>query len=206
MARPGLDRPADRGGDRIPATWTRRPALTAALAAAGAVGLALALAAHAGDARPALIGVPGALAVAVGALRRAPIAIALGLFALGLAYVWTLRILGGGADPLAPLVALAVLLVAELAFDAADGTAPADRPPDDGLRRAAVLIGLAVGAAGLAALAQEAATLRFAGGPALVAVGAAAAVLALALVTLVARRPSGPGSRRSARPARRAPP
>ena len=158
------------------------------LAAVGALALALSLALHAGDARPALIAIPGALAIAAGALRRIPIAIALGLFAIGLGYAWTLRIRGGGSDPLAPLVAAAVLLVAELAFDAADDAVPAERPPDDWLRRGLVLVGLGVAAAGLAALAQEAATLRFADGPALVAVGAAAAVAALSLVTLVARR------------------
>ncbi|MBD0329284.1 MAG: hypothetical protein ICV64_04190 [Thermoleophilia bacterium] len=161
----------------------------AALAVALAVGLTAALAARTGAVGP-FVAIPGAvgtlmLAISLGfgsaVLLPPALVLLLGEYA-------TFLLIEGG-DRFAPVVAAAFLLLAELAYWAAEprgvGGARAVVP-----RRVLTLLALVAGAAALAAFLLGAGGLVSAGGPAPVVLGVAAAVGALAVLLWLARAES----------------
>jgi hypothetical protein len=134
----------------------------------------------------------GALAcvlLAAGLVLRIPVAVPLAVVALGAGYGVALGVEGGEIDARAPVLAAALFLLAELAYWSLElREAVADEPGAYG-RRVGLLSALALGAlavgAGLLALVDAGER----GGVALEALGAFAAVAALAIVALATRRP-----------------
>jgi hypothetical protein len=128
------------------------------------------------------------VALTVALVLRFPPAVPLAVALLGAEYVALLGFEGGGIDVRAPLVAAALFAVAELAYWSLELRDAVTAEPGTHLRRVALLAGLslAVVALGTALLALvEAVSAR---GPALDVLGAAAAVGAVALLALAARR------------------
>jgi hypothetical protein len=92
-------------------------------------------------------------------------------------------------DPWTPAYAAALLLVAELAWWSIEPRTAAWSQPEAVVRRLAVVTGVCVGAALLAALVVLAAGAPFEGGVGLELVGVAAAAAAVAVIAVVARKP-----------------
>jgi hypothetical protein len=113
-----------------------------------------------------------------------PVAIAL----LGAEYVAILGSETDALDPGAPLVAGALLAVAELAYWSLELRAPVVDEAGTYLRRIAVLSTLVLGAVGFGVVALTLVEAVSAGGVALDILGAAAALGAFALLALAARR------------------
>ena len=134
----------------------------------------------------------GALAcvlLAAGLSLRIPVAVPLAVVALGTGYGVALGVEGGAIDARAPVLAAVLFLLAELAYWSLElREAVADEPGAYG-RRVGLLSALTLGAlavgAGLLALVDAGER----SGVALEALGAFAAVAALAIVALATRRP-----------------
>jgi hypothetical protein len=183
-------RPADRGGDGIPAQRHARARLSlgaaTVVAAAGLAAYAAVTASRLGG----VVAIVGGLGVAVLAaaliLRLLPL-ITAGLALLGAAYAVLFALRGGTIDVRAPLYGAALLVVAELAFASVELRAGRAEPAL-AARRAATLVLVAAGAVvtGLVVLAVAATPLD--GGVGLEAVGVAAAVALLVALGRVAVR------------------
>jgi hypothetical protein len=165
----------------------------------------LALAAYAALEKPAL-GLSGAagaavLAVAIVVARAGLVAPALVLVAAGYAVTLIARD-ANALDPAAPLVACALLLVAELAYWSVELASSGRAESRVLLRRLAALVGLAAAALALAAGVLAATAMPFGGGLAWNLVGMTAAAGAIALIAELARRsgagvePTHPGAAR----------
>ncbi|MGH3080724.1 MAG: hypothetical protein ACRDNH_06250 [Gaiellaceae bacterium] len=156
---------------------------------------ALALAAHAALEEPALglFGAAGAAVLAVAILvgRAGLVAPALVLVAAGYAATLVARD-ARALDPAAPLVACALLLVAELAYWSVELASSGRAEPRVLLRRLAALVGLAATALALAAGVLAATAMPFGGGLAWNLIGIIAAAGAIALIAELSRR-SGAG-------------
>jgi hypothetical protein len=135
------------------------------------------------------IGAAASALTAVGLLFRWWLVLAWGFAAFGAEYAVFLRLRGGAVDVRAPLVAAALLVVAELAFESV--------APESGARERSLLLSqlAALLAAALGTVAVGALVLVVAGsersGIALEAVGALAAVGVLATVVRSARIRAG---------------
>jgi hypothetical protein len=155
---------------------------------------ALALAAYASLEVPAfgLFGAAGAavLAVALVVTRAGAVAPALVLVAAGYAATLVARD-ANAPDAAAPLVACALLLVAELAYWSVELAKSGRAEPRVLLRRFAALLGLAAAALALATGVLAATAMPFGGGLAWNLVGISAAAGAIALIAELARRSGG---------------
>jgi hypothetical protein len=166
---------------------------------------ALALAAYAALEEPALGLFPAAgaavLAVAIVVARAGLVAPALVLVAAGYAATLIARD-ANDLDPAAPLVACALLLVAELAYWSVELASSGRAESRVLLRRLAALVGLAAAALALAAGVLAATAMPFGGGLAWNLVGMTAAAGAIALIAELTRRsgagvePTRPGAAR----------
>jgi hypothetical protein len=153
----------------------------------GAAGLAaaIALTADAHRLALALIGAAAVLLLAVSLAASLPSFIPWPLVLLAAEYAWSLG--GGGIDPLAPLVAGALLVIAELSYwslELRSRTHDADRLTE---RRAGLIAALGIGSVALGGLVLAATSVRVGTGIATDLVGVAAAVAALAVVATLAR-------------------
>lgn len=133
-------------------------------------------------------GVAAVAVLAAGLVLRVALAVPVAVAFLGAGYAALLGFEGGGLDLAAPLLAAALLLVAELAYWSLELRGRVAGEPGTALRRAALLAGLL-----FLALASGTALLALvdglaAGGAAVDAVGAAAAIGAVALLLVAARR------------------
>ena len=133
----------------------------------------------------------GALActlLAAGLALRQPVAVPLAVLALGAGYAVSLGVEGGALDARAPALAAALFLLAELAYWSLELRDAVADEPGAYLRRIGLLSALALGAlavgAGLLAIVDAGER----GGVALEALGAFAAVAALAIVALATRQ------------------
>lgn len=119
---------------------------------------------------------------------RLPVAVPLAVVALGAGYGISLGIQGGTLDGRAPVLAAALFLLAELAYWSLELREAVADEPGTYLRRIGLLSALALGAlavgAGLLAIVDAGER----GGVSLEALGAFAAVAALAIVALSTRR------------------
>ena len=126
-------------------------------------------------------------------MLRWAVPIAWSLLLLGAEYGAWLAQRGGEVDTRAPLYAAGLLLTAELAFDGLERTVV--RPEAEvSARRGLQLAGLALGAIATGAVVLAAASVPVGGNVALTALGVAAAILALLLITRLAARPRAPGT------------
>jgi len=134
-----------------------------------------------------------ALAVlAVGLVSSLPVTIPAAVGLLGVGYVAILVAGDDTLDPRAPLVAGALLAVAELAYWSLELRLPVADEAGTSLRRLALLAALVLGALALGAVLLALVEAVSAGGPAVDILGAAAALGALALLALAARRTQRP--------------
>jgi hypothetical protein len=176
------------GGGRIQAPRTHRPRL---IRAAGSLACAAALAAYpaAEAARLAWlhagIGIAALLALSAGlALRRSTLFV-WALVLLGAEYALWLGLGTHALDQRAPIVGGGLLLAAELAFDSLEPEV--GRPESTAvLGRAITLAAVTLGAIGVGALVVASASIPLSGGIGLTGLGAAAAVLALAVLARLA--------------------
>jgi hypothetical protein len=131
--------------------------------------------------------------LAAGLALRQPVAVPAALLALGGGYATLLGLEGGALDERAPVVAAALFLVAELAYWSLELREAVADEAGAYVRRLALLAALALGAlavgAGLLAVVDAGGS----SGVGLEALGAAAAVAALAIVELSARRAAASG-------------
>jgi hypothetical protein len=126
------------------------------------------------------------LALGLAGRWRAPVGVGLALFGAQYAVLFTAH--GRSLDEAAPVYAAGFLLVAELAYWSLERRAAAWTEHGLLLRRLAHLLGVCFAAAALAALVLVAAASGGGGGVALEALGAAAAVGAVAVVAVLVRR------------------
>jgi hypothetical protein len=108
------------------------------------------------------------------------------LVLLGAAY--TVDLAGGDVDQWAPVYAGAFLAIAELAYWSLELRGRAEDVERLTERRAGLIVALAIGAVALGGVVFAATSLRLGSGVTLDAVGVLAAIGALFVVTLVARR------------------
>jgi len=113
-----------------------------------------------------------------------PVAVAL----LGTEYVALLAFEGEALDTRAPVVAAALLAVAELGYWSLELRGPVADEAGTSLRRLGLLAALLLGVLALGVVVLALAEAVSAGGPAVDLLGAVAAVSALALLALAARR------------------
>jgi len=133
-----------------------------------------------------------ALAVLAGGLIVSiPIAIPVAIVLLGGEYVAVVGFETDALDTRAPLVAGALLAVAELAYWSLELRAPVADEAGTSLRRLALIAALVLGTLALGAVLLALVEAVSAGGQAIDLLGAVAAVGALALLALAARR-TGP--------------
>jgi hypothetical protein len=143
-----------------------------------------------GALRP-LVGFPAVAAaalVAVALLRGWAALLPWGLASCLATYTAALLAAAEGVDPLAPLFAAGLLLAAELAYWSLEERR-GPQPRGVVARRAAVALALALATVGLGSILLAAALIRPPGGPAVLAVGVAAAVAAFALLARFAHAP-----------------
>ena len=114
-----------------------------------------------------------------------PVAVAL----LGTEYVALLAFEGEALDARAPVVAAALLAVAELGYWSLELRGPVADEAGTSLRRLGLLAALLFGVLALGVVLLALVEVVSAGGPAVDLLGAAAAVSALALLALAARTP-----------------
>ena len=126
--------------------------------------------------------------LAGGFVLHAPLAIPAAIVLLGADYVAILVFETDTLDVRAAVVAAALLAVAELAYWSLELRQPVADEPGTALRRLALLATLLLATAGLGVVVLVLVQIVSAGGPAIDLVGAAAAVGALALLALAARR------------------
>ena len=130
-----------------------------------------------------------ALAVlAAGLVLSVPVTVPAAIALLGAEYVAILGFETDAIDTRAPLVAGALLAVAELAYWSLELQGPVVVEAGTSLRRIALLATLVVGVVGAGAVLLTLVEVVGAGGVAIDILGAAAALGALALLALVARR------------------
>ena len=135
------------------------------------------------------VGLLGALILVVALVARFPGLVAWAVALLGAGYSAALLLEGGTIDAGAPLYAVGLLLLAELAYWSLELHLPSD--PGITARRVGRLVLIALVAGGVSALVLAASELAAEGGLGLEALGVAAAGAALALVALLARSAAG---------------
>ena len=165
----------------------------AAVALAGAVAGWLALGSEDEVARWANLaaGTLAGLLLAAGLALRLPVAVPLAVLALGSGYSVLLGVEGGALDGRAPVLAVALFLLAELAYWSLELHEAMADEPGAYARRIGLLSALALGALAVGAGLLAVVDAGERGGLAIEAVGAVAAVAALAIVALSTRR-TGP--------------
>jgi hypothetical protein len=175
---------ADRGGEGIQALRAR-PALTWG---AASIALAAALAGISARSEPALLAVGGAAVflLGVGLVLGRTAAVPWAIAGLGVAYAATLS--SEEVDGRVPLYAAGLLVTAELAYWALQLRQAARDEPGMALRRVIGLLIAAAAALVAGTLLVAVARLPLRGGLAVEAIGLAAAVGALAILFLAARR------------------
>jgi hypothetical protein len=140
-------------------------------------------------ARANVVGTVLALAVLAGGLvLSVPATIPAAVALLGAEYVAILAFEADALDTRAPLVAGALFAVAELAYWSLELRRPVADEAGTSLRRLGLLAGLVVGVLALGAVLLAVVEAATTGGPAVDILGAVAAVGALALLALAARR------------------
>jgi hypothetical protein len=153
----------------------------------GAAGLAAAnaLTADAHRLGLALVGAAAVLLLVVGLAAARPSLIPWPLVLLAAEYAWSVG--GGPIDQWAPLVAGALLVIAELSYWSLElrGSSPDGNRLTE--RRAGLIAALGIGAVALGGLVLAATAIRLGTGIAADLIGVAAAVAALAVVATLAR-------------------
>ncbi len=131
------------------------------------------------------LGVVAFVVLAVGLVLGRPTLFVWALVLLGADYALWLELGTHALDQRAPIVGGGLLLTAELAFDSLEPEV--GRPESTAvLSRVIVLTGVTLGAIGVGALVLGAASVPLSGGIGLTIVGAAAAVLVLAVIARLA--------------------
>jgi hypothetical protein len=133
----------------------------------------------------AAVGLLGMLLLVVALAVRLPAVVAWAVALLGAAYASALLLRAGTIDGLAPVVAVGLLLTAELSYWSMEPHLPSDR--GIGRRRAQRLALIALVGGGVSALVLAASEAAGRGGLGLEALGVAAAAGALAVVAWLAR-------------------
>ena len=128
------------------------------------------------------------LILAAGLTLRVAAALSVAVAILGSEYVALLGFEGEALDTRAPVVAAALLAVAELGYWSLELRRPVADEAGTSLRRLGLLAGLLVGVVALGVVLLVLVEAVSAGGPAIDLLGAAAAIGALALLALAARR------------------
>lgn len=128
-----------------------------------------------------------ALLLAAGLAARIAVAIPVAVALLGAEYVALLEVEGEALDARAPVVAAALLAVAELGYWSLELRGGVDDEPGTYLRRLALLAALLLGVTTFGVVLLAVVEAVQAEGPALDVLGAVAAVGALALLALAAR-------------------
>jgi hypothetical protein len=136
----------------------------------------------------AVAGVLACVLLAAGLTLRRPVAVPLAVLALGTGYGVSLGVEGGAIDTRAPALAAALFLLAELAYWSLELREAVADEPGAYLRRVGLLSALALGALAVGAGLLAVVDAGERGGVALEALGAFAAVAALAIVALATRR------------------
>jgi hypothetical protein len=165
--------------------------VTGAVAVLAAVGLAAYPAAQDIRLQPLslALAVVGVFVLALGVLARWPAAIGFGLVSLGGTYAVLFAAEGSRLDRLAPGYAAGLLLVAELAFWSIESRVPAWSDPELAIWRLARLGLACAGAAVLGAVViADSAAATGGGGLLMETLGVVAAIGAIALVAVLARR------------------
>ena len=139
----------------------------------------------------AAVGLLGVLLLLVALAGQLPAVVAWAVALLGAAYATALLLRGGTIDGLAPVVAVGLLLTAELAYWSLEPHLPSDR--GIARRRAQRLALLALVGGGVSALVLAASEAAGRGGLGLEALGVAAAAGALAVVAWLSRSAAGAG-------------
>lgn len=124
---------------------------------------------------------------------RVPVSVPLAIVALGAGYAVFLGVEGGTLDGRAPVLAAALFVLAELAYWSLELRDAVTDEPGAYLRRVGLLSALALGTLALGAGLLAVVDAGDRGGLSLEAMGAFAAVAALAIVALATRRPAGRG-------------
>jgi hypothetical protein len=114
------------------------------------------------------------------------------LVALGGLYGLQLTVDDAGLDVATPLVALGLIVTAELAYWSLEEQVRAEGEAGESIRRVAYVAALALGAFTIASLLLALVDVVRTGGLAIDLLGAAAAVGAVALVVIAAREPARP--------------
>jgi hypothetical protein len=183
-----------RGGEDIQAPRPRSARLGTALAAllaAGGLGAAGVLREGGHDALLLVIGSVAVAALAVGLLLRWSAALAIGVALLGAQQAVRLALGADALDAWTPVIAAALLLVAELAWWSIEPRIPAWAQPGVAARRAGAVLLACIAGTLVSAVVVLAAGERVGGGTALEAAGVVAAIGTLAVVAWVARRGVG---------------
>lgn len=136
----------------------------------------------------AAAGLTAALLLAVGLALRVALVLPVAVALLGTEYVALLAFEGEALDARAPVVAAALLAVAELGYWSLELRGPVADEAGTSLRRLGLLAALLFGVLALGVVLLALVEVVSAGGPAVDLLGAAAAVSALALLALAARR------------------
>ncbi len=131
------------------------------------------------------VGMLGMLLLVAALVVQVPAVAAWGVALLGAEYATALLLRGGTIDPFAPVVAVGLLLVAELAYWSLEPHLAGDR--GIARRRVQRLVLLALVTGGVSAIVLAASEAAGRGGLGLEAIGVAAAAAALAIVALLAR-------------------
>jgi hypothetical protein len=126
--------------------------------------------------------------LAAGLVLRLPVTVPVAIAALGAEYVAILGFEADAIDTRAPLVAGALLAVAELAYWSLELRGPVVDEAGTYLRRLALIATLVVSVVGIGAIMLTLVEVVAAGGIAVDILGAAAAFGALGLLALAARR------------------
>jgi hypothetical protein len=146
-----------------------------------------------GEQRLALlaVGATGLLWLALGLASRWGAALALGVVLLGCEQALRLGLGPETVDPWTPVYAVALLVTAELAWWSIEPRVPAWWDAAVVLRRLGTIAGVGAVAAVVAALIVLAAGAPLHGGLSLELVGVLAAIAAVGVVAVIARRPAG---------------
>lgn len=129
------------------------------------------------------------LVLAAGLLLRIPAAVPAAIVVVGLEYAAALAVQGDQLDPRAPVFAAALFAAAELGYWSLELRDVVADEAGAYLRRLGLLAGLTLGALGLGQVLLALVDVSERGGIVLEAVGVVAAVAALAIVAVSARRP-----------------
>ena len=135
------------------------------------------------------LGGAGVIWLCAGLALRWSAALATGIAFLGAEQAVRLATAHSSVDPWTPAYAVALLLVAELAWWSIEPRVAAWSQPETVVRRLLTLVGMCAGAGLLAALIVLVAGAPFEGGVGLELVGVTAATAAVGVIAAVARRP-----------------